>query len=89
MLAAYLLDAGGRSYDPVSLARHYEIVLPSLEEPYLAAAVLPELSAKLKEELSAQEMLSLFETIEMPLALVLASMEYEGFAFLLYTSRCV
>ena len=80
MLAAYLLDAGGRSYDPVSLARHYEIVLPSLEEPYLAAAVLPELSAKLKEELSAQEMLSLFETIEMPLALVLASMEYEGFA---------
>ncbi|MGI5896700.1 MAG: DNA polymerase I [Oscillospiraceae bacterium] len=80
MLAAYLLDAGGRSYDPVSLARHYEIVLPSLEEPYLAAAVLPELSAKLKEELSAQEMLSLFETIEMPLALVLASMECEGFA---------
>ena len=80
MLAAYLLDAGGRSYDPVALARHYDIALPSLEEPHLTAAVLPELSARLKEELSAQGMLSLFETIEMPLALVLASMEYEGFA---------
>lgn len=80
MLAAYLLDAGGRGYDPVLLAKHYEIALPALDEQYQAATVLPELCVTLKEELARQGMLWLFEQVEMPLARVLASMESEGFA---------
>lgn len=79
-LAAYLLDAAGRSYDPVNLAKRYEVPLPQLDEPYLAAAVLPELSRVLKEELASQGMLGLFNEIEMPLSLVLAAMEHDGFA---------
>lgn len=79
-LAAYLLDAAGRSYDPVNLAKRYEVPLPQLDEPYLAAAVLPELSRMLKEELASQGMLGLFNEIEMPLSLVLAAMEHDGFA---------
>ncbi len=79
-LAAYLLDAAGRSYDPVNLAKRYEIPLPQLDESCLAAAVFPELCRILKQELAAQGMLRLFEEIEMPLSLVLASMEYSGFA---------
>ena len=79
-LAAYLLDAAGRSYDPVNLAKRYELPLPQLDEPYLAAAVLPELSRVLKEELASQGMLGLFNEIEMPLTLVLAAMEHDGFA---------
>ena len=79
-LAAYLLDAAGKSYDPVGLAARYEIPLPQIEESYLGAAALPELFRVLNEELAAQNMLGLFDAIEMPLSLVLASMEYDGFA---------
>ncbi len=80
MLAAYLLDAGGRSYDLVTLAKQSGMNLPQVEEVYQPAAVLPELCTRMKRQLSEEGMLRLFETIEMPLALVLASMEYEGFA---------
>ena len=79
-LAAYLLDAAGRSYDPVNLAKRYELTLPQMDESALAVAVLPEVCRVLKEDLAEKGMLSLFEEIEMPLALVLASMEHFGFA---------
>ena len=79
-LAAYLLDAAGREYDPVNLAKRYEIPLPQMDESCLAVAVLPELSRVLKQELSSQGMLNLFYEVEMPLSRVLAAMEYVGFA---------
>lgn len=80
MIAAYLLDAAGRSYEISLLAKKYEVSPIAVAEEYQDIAYLPELCDKLHKELAAVGMLSLMSEIEMPLSLVLASMETEGFA---------
>ena len=79
MIAAYLLDAAGRSYEISLLAKKYEIPLAAVSEEYQAIAYLPALCDALHKELSVTGMLQLMNEIEMPLSLVLASMEKEGF----------
>lgn len=79
MIAAYLLDAAGRSYEISLLAKKYELPPIAVAEEYQSIAYLPLLCDMLHEELSATGMLRLMDDIEMPLSLVLASMEKEGF----------
>ncbi len=70
MLAAYLLNPLAKSYAP-------EALLPGGTS--VDAAALLELSLRQRAELAEQEMLSLYEDIEMPLMHVLLDMERVGF----------
>lgn len=79
-LAAYLLDAGGRSYDISLLAKKYQLDAVSVEESYENIAYLPALCSTLEQELKLTKMDSLLHEIELPLSRVLADMEAEGFA---------
>lgn len=72
-LAAYLDDAGHSSYDLKALCDRY-FVQPkptSLEN-------MPDLVALLHQHLEAHEQVELYKTLELPLAPVLAKMEYAG-----------
>ncbi len=70
LLAAYLLDPLQRSYA-------LEALLPGQE---IDAAVLHALISTQRQSLAEQEMLSLYEDIELPLLHVLRDMERAGFA---------
>ncbi len=77
-LAAYLLDPLASSYDLLRLLRDYGVALPEGE-----GGVLPgfgPLADTLLQEVTDQDMLSLLTDVEMPLSLVLASMEQVGCA---------
>ena len=84
-LTAYLLNPGTAQYDLSSLASRY---LPSMtaseatkegtEETVWHAMLLEKLYPVLKKSLERQRLLSLYETMELPLVEVLAAMEKAG-----------
>ena len=62
------------------LASEYGVALPDFEEPELnAAAAMPELCAALTKAIDKNGQRELLESIEIPLAWVLAKMEHVGF----------
>ena len=84
-LAAYLLNPSSSDYSPERLCAEYRVDLPKVEaenaeivEP--AYCALPELSKKLRKEIEDKNQKKLLDTIEIPLARVLAKMENSGFA---------
>ncbi len=86
MLAAYLINPSATDYSLSRLMAEYGVVLPEVvgcPEQYLSTAslvgALPILCEKLSSKMDADGQIELFNTIEMPLARVLASMETEGF----------
>lgn len=80
ILAAYLLNPSAAGYDLQRLAAEYSVPVPELEEDVLKnAAVLPGLCKALSGEIEENKQQSLLDTIEIPLALVLAKMETVGF----------
>ena len=72
-LAGYLLDATGGDYAPERLSVRY------LGKELSGAEAVWELAPALKEKMKEREMLSLYETAELPLCRVLADMEHAGF----------
>jgi DNA polymerase-1 len=77
-LAAYLLNPSASEYDIQHLAREYG-VQPAFDcVTYPQAALLEGLCAILRSKCSAEGMDALLDEIEMPLAEVLADMEYRG-----------
>ena len=81
MLAAYLLNPSASGYSILRLAQEYQLPVPALEdEKCREAAVLPALSDRLTRAIDENDQRSLLETMEMPLARVLAHMEDVGFA---------
>ena len=82
MLAGYLLNPSASGYEPARLAKEYGVPEPTgeLTEEQAAAAVLPGVADRLAEKIAENSQTELLETIEIPLALVLADMENTGFA---------
>ena len=81
MLAAYLLNPSAADYDIPRLCAAYGTSLPAVEDEALAAvAALPALCEKLQRAIDENSQRELLETIELPLARVLAAMETTGFA---------
>ncbi len=82
LLAAYLLNPSASGYEPSRLAQEYGIALPEQSENPTASFVagLPALVDKLSAEINKNNQTELLNTIEMPLAAVLARMENIGFA---------
>ena len=88
LLAAYLLNPSSSGYDIARLKEEYALTGANLalpeENPYQEllqnAALLPELSQKLKQSIAKNQQEALLKEIEIPLARVLASMETLGFA---------
>ena len=83
-LAGYLLNPLASDYSLPRLAQEYGVSAPEGEEgtpePARAAALLPGTAQALFQELQGKEMDALLREMEIPLALVLADMEREGFA---------
>lgn len=80
MLAAYLLNPSASGYGILRLAQEYQLPVPALEdEKCREAAVLPALCDRLTRAIDENDQRSLLETMEMPLARVLARMEDVGF----------
>jgi DNA polymerase-1 len=78
-LAGYLLDPGQREYGLEELARGVRVAAPAGDEPgAVAAALVVGLATRQEEDLRAQGMWELFETIEVPLTRVLIEMERAG-----------
>lgn len=82
MLAGYLLNPNASDYEPERLAQEYGVSLPELGENRRAAlaAAFPALVDRMAEEIAKKNQTELLETIELPLAEVLAHMENIGFA---------
>ena len=81
-LAGYLLNPAASGYDLDRLAGEYSVAIPEIDteqQSFKKAALLRETTKVLKEEIEKNELKSLLEDIEMPLAEVLASMENHGF----------
>lgn len=81
-LAAYLLNPSSSDYSPERLCAEYRIPVcespdESISAPYCA---LPALLEKLQAEIEEKNQKKLLDTIEIPLAKVLARMENIGFA---------
>lgn len=83
-LAGYLLNPLASDYSLPRLAQEYGVSAPEGEEgapePAREAALLPGTAQALDKELQEKEMDALLREMEIPLALVLADMEKEGFA---------
>lgn len=86
MLSAYLINPSASEYSLSRLVSEYGVILPEVKdcsEMHLTFASLvgamPLLCEKLYSKMDADGQVSLFNTIEMPLARVLADMETEGF----------
>ncbi|OGF44636.1 MAG: DNA polymerase I [Candidatus Firestonebacteria bacterium RIFOXYC2_FULL_39_67] len=75
LLAAYLLNPDRGSYTPAEIIFRYLSKNPAENEEICFLLALQEI---LKKELAGQNLLPLFENIEMPLVPVLASMEKAG-----------
>ena len=89
LLAAYLLDAGERNHGLAEVARRHGIDVPedddaALERPADAAQaaqaceIVRLLSGRLAVALEAEGLGKLFVDVELPLAFVLADMEFRG-----------
>lgn len=80
ILAAYLLNPSASGYDVLRLAAEYQVPVCDFEDLGMkAAAALPGLCRKLTQSIDENAQRELLETIEIPLAAVLAQMEYVGF----------
>lgn len=82
MLAGYLLNPSASGYDTGRLAAEYGVSADISDEtdPVVkTAAVLPLLYTTLAKEIESKGQKKLLDTIELPLAEVLAAMEHEGF----------
>ena len=77
-IAGYLLDPASGSYSVRDLAGEYTVSAEYATDPQELGIIMP-LSRRLRKELEDTGMTSLMEDIEMPLCMVLASMEHEGF----------
>ena len=82
-LAAYLVDPAAASYDMATLSQKYlgEAFLPAEEElakTVRSAAALAKLHPLLQTKLADASLLSLYESIELPLLKVLADLEVTG-----------
>lgn len=82
LLAGYLLNPSASGYEPSRLAQEYGIAMPEQSENLIAdfVAGLPALVDKLAAEINKNNQTELLNTIEIPLASVLARMENLGFA---------
>lgn len=83
MLAGYLLNPSAKDYAIERLATLYGLPAPLLQEENgdaLLAARLPALCSRLRAEIEGRGQTRLLDEVELPLAGVLAGMEYEGFA---------
>ncbi|MEG0570671.1 MAG: DNA polymerase I [Oscillospiraceae bacterium] len=79
-LAAYLLSPSSREYSLPDLSQKFLFDTSfNVSEEYYDIAALPSLCERLLQKLESEDMLTLFQTIEMPLCEVLSDMEYEGF----------
>ena len=92
LLAAYLLDAGERNHGLAEVARRHRIALPVASEEEAAALERPgdeatataacqaarDIAAALGAALTDAALQPLFDEVEMPLAQVLAEMEFRG-----------
>lgn len=78
VLAAYLLNPLASAYELPRLAQEYGVLLPAGDAPEEARLLSP-LCDCLAEKLAEAEGLSLLRDMEIPLAMVLASMERDGF----------
>lgn len=80
ILAAYLLNPSASGYDIPRLAAQYSIASPGFDEDHLNSAyMLPNLCAAMTRDIEKNGQQALLETIEIPLAAVLAQMEHIGF----------
>ncbi len=85
-LAAYLIDPSAVGYAVEHLAGHYRVqplwrtTTPDGVDPGAAPALAQATLLALQQELAEKDMLELHDTVELPLAGVLAGMEYDGFA---------
>lgn len=79
VLAAYLLNPLASSYELPRLTQEYGVIVPEGDQP-LEARLLAPLCDKMEEEIHATGQDSLLRDIEIPLSIVLASMEQVGFA---------
>ncbi|MBP3729348.1 MAG: DNA polymerase I, partial [Lachnospiraceae bacterium] len=77
-LAAYLLNPSSSRYEPESLAKEYQIQSGFFCETFPLAGSLAPLFEALGQGLKEQDMEPLYETIEFPLAKVLADMSRIG-----------
>jgi len=83
MLAGYILNPNAAGYDIRRLAKGYAVPEPlvSSDDPdAFDAALLPTVAAALDAEIEKNGQAGLLADMEIPLALVLADMEREGFA---------
>ncbi len=81
VLAAYLLNPSASGYDIPRLCGEYGVAVPETEEELAgAAAALPKLCEKLSAAIDENNQRELLETMEIPLAEVLADMEVTGVA---------
>lgn len=80
VLAAYLLNPSASGYDVERLAAEYGAAMPDFDEPALkCAAVMPALADRLSRAIDENSQRELLDSIEIPLAYVLAKMEHTGF----------
>ncbi len=77
-LAAYLLDAAANRYELNTLTGAYEAEAAFTSEVFPEAGFLADLFAKMKASLSEQGQTELYDSIEFPLARVLADMSHIG-----------
>ncbi|MCI9415252.1 MAG: DNA polymerase I [Clostridiales bacterium] len=84
LLAAYLLNPLGSDYGLERLSQEYGVTPPAEGEELPAAAklasLLPAVADRLEREIAEREQGELLRGMEIPLAVVLANMENEGFA---------
>lgn len=93
LLAGYIINPNSSDYNEIILAMDNHIDIPTIKasktmidfysdnsELVNAASILPNLCEKLFAVLNSNSQLELLQNIEIPLALVLASMEIAGFA---------
>ena len=80
-LAGYILNPSASDYDIVRLAAEYGVAAPETEgsEIAAAAALMQPLAKKLASLIEENGQQALLTKIELPLAQVLADMEYRGF----------
>lgn len=81
MLAAYLLNPSSGKYEISRLAAEFQIPVDTREEDKAiqSIVVLSALCQQLEKEIEKNEQRKLLQEIEIPLALVLAKMEFIGF----------
>lgn len=77
-IGGYLLNASGNDYSIKNLCAEYGVHYYAENGTYADIVSIPALLAKIREFLDSEDLMSLYENIEMPLIEVLASMEHTG-----------